>query len=377
MANKKISQQTNNITVLNDDVWIRAIEDQSGTPTDGYIKAIQLVFISPLTTKGDLFTYDTDSQRLAVGSNGQILTADSGEATGIKWADPSPLTTKGDIYTYDTDIQRLAVGTDGYVLTADSSEPTGIKWAAAAGGSTDRIENGATTTFVDTDLASYTNQVVIGGTGTGTTKVLTVQSDTGGTPDDIFQVDGDGNIQRNNLYHYRYTSGNSLFVGTNVAHGSLTTGAVGNVIVGYLAGQDLVGGDQNIAIGQQALTNLTAGNKNISIGTTAGMSCNGNENVFIGHNSGRTCTGSSNVFIGYRSAYYSTDSNIFLLANQLYADAATEKTNSLMYGIFAATPANASLFLNPQQINMGNLPTSASGLTSGDLWNDSGTLKIV
>lgn len=41
---------------------------------------------SPLTTKGDLFTYDTASARLPVGTNGQVLTADSAEATGLKWA---------------------------------------------------------------------------------------------------------------------------------------------------------------------------------------------------------------------------------------------------------------------------------------------------
>lgn len=41
---------------------------------------------SPLTTKGDLYTFSTTNARLGVGTNGQILTADSAEATGLKWA---------------------------------------------------------------------------------------------------------------------------------------------------------------------------------------------------------------------------------------------------------------------------------------------------
>lgn len=41
---------------------------------------------SPLTTKGDLFTYSTSDARLPVGSNGQVLVADSSATDGIKWA---------------------------------------------------------------------------------------------------------------------------------------------------------------------------------------------------------------------------------------------------------------------------------------------------
>ena len=46
----------------------------------------------------------------------------------------SPLTTKGDLYTYSTTDARLGVGTNGQVLTADSAEATGLKWATAGGG---------------------------------------------------------------------------------------------------------------------------------------------------------------------------------------------------------------------------------------------------
>jgi len=44
---------------------------------------------SPLTTKGDLYTFSTSDARLAVGANGTTLVADSAEATGLKWATPS------------------------------------------------------------------------------------------------------------------------------------------------------------------------------------------------------------------------------------------------------------------------------------------------
>jgi hypothetical protein len=54
---------------------------------------------STLTTKGDLVTHGaSDFARLGVGSNGQVLTADSGEATGLKWETPvvTPATTGDD-----------------------------------------------------------------------------------------------------------------------------------------------------------------------------------------------------------------------------------------------------------------------------------------
>jgi hypothetical protein len=41
----------------------------------------------------------------------------------------SPLTTKGDVYVFSTVNARLPIGTDNQVLTADSTQTTGLRWA--------------------------------------------------------------------------------------------------------------------------------------------------------------------------------------------------------------------------------------------------------
>lgn len=44
---------------------------------------------SPLTTKGDIYVYSTLDTRLPVGINGQVLSANSAQATGLEWVTPS------------------------------------------------------------------------------------------------------------------------------------------------------------------------------------------------------------------------------------------------------------------------------------------------
>jgi hypothetical protein len=57
--------------------------DANGNIADGGVAAAG---IAALTTKGDVLTYSSVPVRLGVGSNGQVLTADSAQTDGIKWA---------------------------------------------------------------------------------------------------------------------------------------------------------------------------------------------------------------------------------------------------------------------------------------------------
>lgn len=195
---------------------------------------------SPLTTKGDVWGYSTVDDRIPIGSNGQVLTADSTQTLGLKWATPaatgvtsvalaapaiftvsgspvtssgtltlsysgtalpianggtagtsattgfnnlSPITTKGDLISKDsTNNIRVAVGTDGQFLSADSSQTSGLKWSVGTGGAyTPTVQTFCTSGCTGGASGTYTlpaNVISIhvrmvggggGGSGSGTT----------------------------------------------------------------------------------------------------------------------------------------------------------------------------------------------------------------
>ena len=90
-----------------------------------------------LETKGQIHTYSTENTALNVGTDSYILSAASGETTGLEWIANTDagltLGAKGDIHTRSASNQAaLAVGTNNYVLTAASGETTGLVWTDPA-----------------------------------------------------------------------------------------------------------------------------------------------------------------------------------------------------------------------------------------------------
>ena len=121
---------------------------------------------------------DTALVDLKGGTTGQVLAKASNTDLDFTWtADAGiPATifdAKGDIIAAsaaDT-AARLAVGTNGQVLTADSSTATGLKWATAGGGGKVlQVVNATTTTA--TTIASTSD------TDTGLTATITPTSST-------------------------------------------------------------------------------------------------------------------------------------------------------------------------------------------------------
>lgn len=208
-----------------------------GQPVDTTLKAL-----NPETTLGDISYRSATSNtntRLGIGTNGQVLAVSGGVPAWTTTSDVTPLTTKGDLFTFDTADARLAVGTNGQTLVADSSTATGLKWAT--------VTSSSGLTLISRQ--SYSN---VANTGTTFDNVFTttykvyeiiVENHYAATPNDAFQFiyrygTTDGTLHNgNNLYATPGTSttgagtSNAAAFNVNIASGSSTYPLVAQMIV--------------------------------------------------------------------------------------------------------------------------------------------------
>jgi len=105
---------------------------------------------SPLTTRGDLFSFNTTtSDRVPIGSSGQVLTVDSATNTSIKWATPGVgtptiVTTSGGM--------TVTISHD-YCIFTGSSASTFTMYAATTGTKPVGIKNKSSTVDLTVQMA--------------------------------------------------------------------------------------------------------------------------------------------------------------------------------------------------------------------------------
>jgi hypothetical protein len=159
--------------------------------------------------------------------------------------------------------------------------------------------------------------------------------------------------------------GNSYFNTVYGCGANVSVAQPSNVVIGYYATS---AGADSVSIGKSASTNFNC----VAIGNSA--TANFSTSIAIGRSA--VAAVANAVAIGNATSLFQIGGNFTPIARMHVRGLGnTNATTSLL--IQSAGGTQRFAVDDAGRVTMNALPTSASGLTSGMLWNDAGTVKII
>jgi hypothetical protein len=202
-----------------------------------------------------------------------------------------------------------------------------------------------------------------------------------------------------------------------------STSAQRNIAIGRTSGWDISSADNNVFIGHNTGRGITTGRANSIMGSVQGLTSTLSNNIILADGDGNIrirafdtgnvtinsgtdagfkldvagtgrftnmlsviTTGTTNEvalfkstepYITVEAAGGSNSASIFLKPSTSSQNATIQnRTGGGLEFYVNADYVNPKMTIKGTTVNIRSLPTSASGLSSGDLWNDSGTLKV-